>query len=442
MRNPKRYELSLNAWKARSRIELLTAKLASAQGSNPELESQLRRAVEDQFESEVRQQTFERDQAEERLKKLKENLDRLESRRDSLIESRYKAAVKKGQRARQRNENASAAKRNPKAKTDSKSQRQDQVKLNTGKRRRFSHDHHEGGTPAMNRRFSFAALAAALVLATAALTNGENAAAISHPASLRYASDDGAQVPDFQRHILPLMGRLGCNSRSCHGSFQGRGGFRLSLFGYDFKADYDALFAKKSGRVDRENPEMSKILQKPTLSIPHKGGKRLSEGTWAYHMILRWIDSGAKRGTPLAVRTPRSNPRRNRLPAPGTDRPAQGGRPLGGRFERRRHVPQPLPHQRRSRGRHRRKRRRHQQGEGRHARRGLLRQRRGRRPGYSARLRQGRAQLSKRAAADQNRRAGRRQAEKAGRHPQRGLHRRRVPPPREPRLDRHAPHAR
>ena len=55
------------------------------------------------------------------------------------------------------------------------------------------------------------------------------------PASQRFAAEDVQEVPDFQRHLLPLMGRLGCNTRACHGSFQGQGGFRLSLFGYDFK---------------------------------------------------------------------------------------------------------------------------------------------------------------------------------------------------------------
>src|SRR5262245_60961398 len=47
------------------------------------------------------------------------------------------------------------------------------------------------------------------------------------------------EVPDFRRHIVPLVGRLGCNGRACHGSFQGQGGFRLSLFGYDFKSDHE-----------------------------------------------------------------------------------------------------------------------------------------------------------------------------------------------------------
>jgi hypothetical protein len=34
--------------------------------------------------------------------------------------------------------------------------------------------------------------------------------------------------------VGPLLGRLGCNGRACHGSFQGQGGFQLSLFGYDY----------------------------------------------------------------------------------------------------------------------------------------------------------------------------------------------------------------
>ncbi len=38
---------------------------------------------------------------------------------------------------------------------------------------------------------------------------------------------------DFDRHVASLLGRLGCSAGSCHGSFQGRGGLNLSLFGHD-----------------------------------------------------------------------------------------------------------------------------------------------------------------------------------------------------------------
>src|SRR5262245_52011113 len=76
---------------------------------------------------------------------------------------------------------------------------------------------------------------AALVLCT-----GAGANEVLPPASARFAAKT-EEVPDFQRHVVPLFGRMGCNGRACHGSFQGQGGFRLSLFGYDFAADRDAL---------------------------------------------------------------------------------------------------------------------------------------------------------------------------------------------------------
>src|SRR3954452_2298981 len=142
----------------------------------------------------------------------------------------------------------------------------------------------------MNTRF--VALGAAALLAAAA-SPGRGAEVI-RPAIERYAGEEVKEVPDFQRHVLPLMGRLGCNGRACHGSFQGQGGFRVSLFGYDFKMDHDALMKPDSHRVDTGTPEGSKIIQKPTMAIPHKGGKKLEEDTWQYRMLVRWIEDGAR----------------------------------------------------------------------------------------------------------------------------------------------------
>src|SRR3954468_22660467 len=105
----------------------------------------------------------------------------------------------------------------------------------------------------MSHRFAFAAMGTALLL-TVPATEGR-AAELIRPAVERFANDEVTEVPDFQRHILPLMGRLGCNGRACHGSFQGQGGFRLSLFGYDFKMDHDALHKEGSKRVDVDTPE-------------------------------------------------------------------------------------------------------------------------------------------------------------------------------------------
>jgi hypothetical protein len=108
--------------------------------------------------------------------------------------------------------------------------------------------------------------------------------------SQRYTNADaGGESPDFQKHVTPLLGKLGCNGRACHGSFQGRGGFRLSLFGYDFKTDYDELF----GRVDPEVPADSLILQKATMQVQHDGGQRIKPGSWEYHLLLQWVRTGS-----------------------------------------------------------------------------------------------------------------------------------------------------
>jgi hypothetical protein len=56
-------------------------------------------------------------------------------------------------------------------------------------------------------------------------------------AEQRFSSLSAAEEPSFRRHVVPLISRAGCNGRECHGSFQGRGGFELSLFGYDFEKD-------------------------------------------------------------------------------------------------------------------------------------------------------------------------------------------------------------
>ncbi|MEO6809243.1 MAG: DUF1549 and DUF1553 domain-containing protein, partial [Isosphaeraceae bacterium] len=145
----------------------------------------------------------------------------------------------------------------------------------------------------MNRT-TLAAIAASVLLAATVSPASADADALVRPVSERFAVPEVKEVPDFQRHVLPLMGRLGCNGRACHGSFQGQGGFQLSLFGYDFKMDHDALLKKDSGRVDPEAADLSKVLQKPTLTIPHKGGKRMELDSWQYQVLFHWIDGGAK----------------------------------------------------------------------------------------------------------------------------------------------------
>ena len=133
-----------------------------------------------------------------------------------------------------------------------------------------------------------------LAIALLAASAPAFAADTVRPVSERFASGKSTEVPSFRRHMMPLMGRLGCNGRSCHGSFQGRGGFRLSLFGYDFVEDHKALTTGDEPRVNLKKPLESLFLQKPTNEEIHEGGKRMKTGGWEYHVFKRWIEGGAK----------------------------------------------------------------------------------------------------------------------------------------------------
>ena len=113
------------------------------------------------------------------------------------------------------------------------------------------------------------------------------------PLPSRFSDTDIDEVPDFQKHVVPLLSRLGCNGRACHGSFQGRGDFRLSLFGYDFATDFKELNNPDSPRIDTADSEASLILTMPTDADVHGGGKRFDPAGWEYRVLHNWIKGGA-----------------------------------------------------------------------------------------------------------------------------------------------------
>ena len=139
---------------------------------------------------------------------------------------------------------------------------------------------------------------------------------VSKTAAERFTPADVTEVPDFQRHVVPLLGKLGCNGRACHGSFQGRGDFRLSLFGYDFKADHGELY----GRVDPETPAESLVLQKPLMEVPHEGGQRLKPGSWQHQLLLNWVKADAPGRAPAQSSPPA--PHSRAMPPPASAQPA------------------------------------------------------------------------------------------------------------------------
>jgi hypothetical protein len=98
---------------------------------------------------------------------------------------------------------------------------------------------------------------------------------------------------DFERHVMGIFGKMGCNAGSCHGSFQGKGGFRLSLFGYDPEKDYITLTREMLGRrINRADPDHSLLLLKATGQTDHGGGRRFDAHSWQYQLLRDWIVSG------------------------------------------------------------------------------------------------------------------------------------------------------
>ncbi len=142
-------------------------------------------------------------------------------------------------------------------------------------------------------------LFALCLLAFSFRVNAADAAATLRTPEQRFIDLENAESPSFRRHVVPMLSRLGCSGRECHGSFQGRGGFRLSLFGYDFEKDHKAITVDSDGgeaevRVNLKEPEQSLLITKPTMQVQHKGKERFKKGGWEYNLLLKWVRDGAK----------------------------------------------------------------------------------------------------------------------------------------------------
>ena len=106
-------------------------------------------------------------------------------------------------------------------------------------------------------------------------------------------------APSFRNDIIPAITKLGCNSGRCHGSQYGKGGFKLSLRGFDAESDYNAIVKDLKGRrVTLGDPTASLVLRKPTLTIPHGGGLRFAVDSSTYNLLLGWIAAGVPRPLP------------------------------------------------------------------------------------------------------------------------------------------------
>jgi len=100
---------------------------------------------------------------------------------------------------------------------------------------------------------------------------------------------------DYIRDVTPVLSKLGCNQGTCHGSKDGKNGFKLSLRGYDPIYDTRAFTDElASRRANIAAPENSLMLLKATGAVPHLGGQVTKPGEPYYEIIRRWIAGGAK----------------------------------------------------------------------------------------------------------------------------------------------------
>lgn len=123
----------------------------------------------------------------------------------------------------------------------------------------------------------------------------------------------------FLRDVQPILSKTGCNQGTCHGSKDGKNGFKLSLRGYDALYDHRALTDDiGSRRFNRAAPDQSLMLLKAVGSIPHVGGVRFEADHPYYDVLRQWIAAGVK----LDLAAPRVTkidvlPRDPIMPLPG-----------------------------------------------------------------------------------------------------------------------------
>jgi Protein of unknown function (DUF1549)/Bacterial Ig-like domain (group 2) len=121
---------------------------------------------------------------------------------------------------------------------------------------------------------------------------------LSKEASVRVA--DFAHYPPvhFANDVVPLFSKLGCNNGGCHGKASGQNDFKLSVFGFDPRADYDALVKEaRDRRLVSAAPERSLLLMKPTGQMSHGGGRRIEVGAPEYELLHEWVRQGMPFGS-------------------------------------------------------------------------------------------------------------------------------------------------
>lgn len=101
-------------------------------------------------------------------------------------------------------------------------------------------------------------------------------------------------VIQFSEHITPILTKAGCAMAACHASQHGKGGFKLSVFASEPINDQRAMVRDSiQRRIDFVQPENSLVVLKPTMGMPHGGGRRIIKGSVEHQTLVAWIRGGA-----------------------------------------------------------------------------------------------------------------------------------------------------
>jgi hypothetical protein len=99
----------------------------------------------------------------------------------------------------------------------------------------------------------------------------------------------------FTGQIRPILNKAGCALAACHAAQHGKGGFKLSVFGSEPDKDHLAIVREATGRrINPLEPDRSLIVLKPTMQLPHGGGRRIEKGSVEQQMLAAWVAGGAR----------------------------------------------------------------------------------------------------------------------------------------------------
>jgi Protein of unknown function (DUF1592)/Protein of unknown function (DUF1588)/Protein of unknown function (DUF1587)/Protein of unknown function (DUF1585)/Protein of unknown function (DUF1595) len=97
-----------------------------------------------------------------------------------------------------------------------------------------------------------------------------------------------AQEDSFSRTLYPVLERAAC--RSCHNPDGVASVTRLQFLDPDASPEHIEAFGRSLvALIDRNRPEESLLLKKPTNRIPHAGGERIKPGSEEERILKAWI---------------------------------------------------------------------------------------------------------------------------------------------------------